>query len=153
MLSLSYLSSQVCLETPYVVRLVNCQVLAPVQPVFTFEHPRDLKTGDNSRHATLTFEITQDAVVHGFAGYFDSTLYEEVKMSTHPERHSPDMFSWFPLVFALLEPVHVRAGDRVTLHMWRCLSETKVWYEWCLTEPVPTQIHNPYGRSYTIGLL
>ena len=28
----------------------------------------------------------------------------------------------------------------------------QVWYEWCITKPVPIHVHNPGGRSYTIGL-
>ena len=50
------------------------------------------------------------------------------------------------------EPVLVRADERVDVSMWRVVSDKSVWYEWCLTSPRPTPIHNPRGRSYTIGL-
>ncbi|KAK9820236.1 hypothetical protein WJX72_007776 [[Myrmecia] bisecta] len=38
------------------------------------------------------------------------------------------------------------------VHMWRCGAHHKVWYEWGLTAPAVTPIHNPCGRSYYVGL-
>ena len=41
-------------------------------------------------------------MLHGFAGYFEAVLYENVGLSIHPERKdvvSKDMLSWFPLFF------------------------------------------------------
>lgn len=62
------------------------------------------------------------------------------------------MFSWFPLYFPLRTPVLLKPGDTASAHLWRCTSSTKVWYEWALTSPAPSPIHNPNGRSYWIGL-
>lgn len=62
------------------------------------------------------------------------------------------MFSWFPLYIPLRTPVVLKRGDKVSAHFWRCTSSTKVWYEWALTSPAPSPIHNPNGRSYWIGL-
>lgn len=36
--------------------------------------------------------------------------------------------------------------------MWRCVGRHKVWYEWAVTEPLASPIHNPGGRSYAVGL-
>ena len=67
----------------------------------------------NSRHCHVTFVCRTRGVVHGLAGYFESTLYEsklkdtageKVEISTHPERidkKSKDMISWFPIFFSL----------------------------------------------------
>ena len=67
----------------------------------------------NSRFCHLTFVCRTRGVSHGFAGYFESTLYESqveekegerVEISTHPERidaKSKDMVSWFPIFFPL----------------------------------------------------
>lgn len=63
---------------------------------------------DNSRYGTLQFEIKCDAVVHGFAGYFETVLYKEVMLSINPATHSPGMFSWFPVLFPLITPVSVK---------------------------------------------
>ena len=38
------------------------------------------------------------------------------------------------------------------VHFWRCVSKTKVWYEWVVTNPCKTHLHNPGGRSYWVGL-
>ena len=62
------------------------------------------------------------------------------------------MFSWFPLYMPLRHPVLVRDGATVSAHFWRHVSPGKVWYEWALLEPHASPIHNPNGRSATIGL-
>ena len=36
--------------------------------------------------------------------------------------------------------------------MWRCVTEKSVWYEWTMVRPQTLPLHNPKGRSYTIGL-
>jgi hypothetical protein len=36
---------------------------------------------DNTRFATLSFAVTEDAVLHGFAGYFEAQLYDDVYIS------------------------------------------------------------------------
>ncbi|PAA83204.1 hypothetical protein BOX15_Mlig014197g3 [Macrostomum lignano] len=145
------------LETPYVVNLVNSELLAPPQPVFTFRHPAesagpDGRPASNERYIELTYRAERTGVLHGFAGYFDSRLYGSVSMSILPEDHSPDLFSWFPLVFPLHYPVPVKCGDAITVAMWRVVSATAVWYEWALLAPVVLPIHNAGGRSFTINL-
>jgi len=58
-----------------------------------------------------------------------------------------------PLVVVVMQdPVYLRQGDKLVVHFWRLSNPKNVWYEWCLTEPVARPIHNPKGRSYTIGL-
>lgn len=142
-------------ETAFVVKFHNVYVAARPQPVFTFAHPnpeKDPELIDNTRSETLTFVVEEATTIHGFAGYFDSQLFADVRISIHPETHSPNMFSWFPLYFPLRTPLRVAKGERVTVHMWRCSGGGKVWYEWSVTEPVVLPVHNPNGRSYYIGL-
>jgi hypothetical protein len=43
-------------------------------------------------------------------------------------------------------------GDDLEIHFWRCVNRTHVWYEWCVTKPLASAIHNPLGRSHNIGL-
>lgn len=62
------------------------------------------------------------------------------------------MVSWFPLVFPFEYPIHVRSKDKITLYLWRNVSSRYVWYEWVLTEPRPTKIHNAAGHVYKIAL-
>ena len=133
---------------------------------------------DNRRYACLRWVMpagdgAPSHLLHGFGGYFDATLFEPeaggaggapperaaaeareqaVHISTAPHTHTPGMFSWFPLFFPLRTPVHVAPGAVVELHMWRCVSAAKVWYEWALASPLAGPVHNPAGRSYAIGL-
>lgn len=124
------------------------------------------------------FDVNVSSVLHGFAGYFECVLYKEVSISINPQSHSKGkamqsrdifrlshlirdadlffvvsgMFSWFPIFFPLKTPVKLRQGDEVELHFWRINNDKRVWYEWCITKPVPVPVHNPNGRSHEIGL-
>jgi len=160
----SYMSSQrpprcskktkfASLETPYVVRLLNCHLLAPVQPVFTYEHPKKDLEQSNDRYKEMEFEIKETGTIHGFAGYFHCVLYKDVTMSIHPDWHSPDMFSWFPIVFPIVRPIQIEADSVLKFHIWRVSNSKSVWYEWACTKPDVTAIHNPNGRSYSMSLL
>lgn len=79
-------------------------------------------------------------------------LYLPTRRRTSAAATKQGMFSWFPLYIPLRTPVVLKPGDKVSAHFWRCTSSTKVWYEWALTSPAPSPIHNPNGRSYWIGL-
>lgn len=84
----------------------------------------------NSRFCHLTFVCRTRGVIHGLAGYFESTLYEsqveatkgeKVEISTHPDRidcKSKDMISWFPIFFPLkvskLLPLQTRVNRTLT---------------------------------------
>ncbi|XP_032666886.1 protein arginine N-methyltransferase 5 isoform X2 [Odontomachus brunneus] len=139
-------------ETPYVVHLQNKYDIAKPQALFTFEHPNRATVIDNSRYETTTFQVKQECVLHGFSGYFRTILYKHITLSIEPSTYSPEMFSWFPIFFPLKEPVYLKAEDQLVAHFWRKCSSKKVWYEWCISKPIPVSIHNPGGRSYTIGL-
>ncbi|KAK7114500.1 protein arginine N-methyltransferase 5-like [Littorina saxatilis] len=139
-------------EMPYVVRLHNCQMLAEPQKVFQFHHPNRDAFIDNNRYKSMTFDIAEDCVIHGLAGYFDTVLYKDVTLSILPSTHSPGMFSWFPILFPLRTPTYVTKGTKVVIDIWRRVTEKNVWYEWTMVRPQPLPLHNPKGRSYTIGL-
>lgn len=94
-------------ETPYVVRLHNFHQLAEPKPCFTFTHPtkgRNKQTHavcpeaslrhvlydhsfflvsdmNNNRYQCLQFSVGCNSVLHGFAGYFETTLYKDVTLS------------------------------------------------------------------------
>ncbi|KAI9885696.1 MAG: NAD(+) kinase [Watsoniomyces obsoletus] len=58
----------------------------------------------NTRYARLSFPCPVRGACDGLAGYFETTLYGEVELSTRPDQidsKSPDMTSWFPLFFPL----------------------------------------------------
>ncbi|XP_073315175.1 protein arginine N-methyltransferase 1.5 isoform X1 [Primulina huaijiensis] len=142
-------------ETAYVVKFHRVARLAQTQPVFTFIHPEYSNKKSNQRYKKLHFDIPKDtgsALVHGFAGYFDATLYKDVHLGIEPSTSTPNMFSWFPVFFPLRTPVCVQPGIPLEVHFWRCSGSTKVWYEWCVTSPSVTPLHNTNGRSYWVGL-
>lgn len=139
-------------ETPYVVRLRNANTLAYSQPCFTFTHPNKDVPIDNERYISLRFPVRMSATLHGFAGYFDTILYDDITLSINPKTHSEGMISWFPIFFPIKDPMYIPANSEIEVHIWRLCTEKKVWYEWCLTEPQTSCIHNPRGRSYWIGL-
>ncbi|KAL3859783.1 hypothetical protein ACJMK2_009977 [Sinanodonta woodiana] len=139
-------------EMPYVVRLHSCQILAQPQAVFNFKHPNKDPVFDNSRFISLQFDVDKNCVLHGFAGYFEAILYKDVNLSILPATHSPGMFSWFPILFPIRTPVYLKKDCRILVDFWRRCSPKNVWYEWTLREPQVLPIHNPKGRSYTIGL-
>ncbi|KAL3148615.1 Protein arginine N-methyltransferase 5 [Trebouxia sp. C0009 RCD-2024] len=140
-------------ETPFVAKLHRFTPLADPQPVFTFSHPNTAQPIDNSRYCQLTFESTgESAICHGFAGYFDAVLYKQIHLSILPSTHTPNMASWFPIYFPIQQPVQIAASQDLAMGIWRCAANHKVWYEWCVTQPQCSAIHNPNGRSYFVGL-
>jgi len=139
-------------ETSYVVKMHAYTQLAQSKPAFTFVHPNRDEFIDNSRFIELSFPMEMAATVHGFAGFFDATLFEDVHISINPETFSRGMFSWFPLLFPLRQPADVNPGDTLVCQYWRCCTKDKVWYEWSLTSPLSTCLHNAHGRSQAIGL-
>lgn len=124
---------------------------------------------DNARHHVLRFSCELGGTLHGFGGYFECELYrrstggagggaaaaaDAISFSTNPPTASAGMFSWFPAFLPLRTPIDVSPGETVELHVWRCVDEARarVWYEWALTQPAVSPVHNPNGSSYWIGL-
>eukprot|EP01155_Anaeramoeba_flamelloides_P009643 Anaeramoba_flamelloidesa1850_74.p1 GENE.a1850_74~~a1850_74.p1 ORF type:complete len:210 (-),score=46.45 a1850_74:138-767(-) len=146
-------------ETPYVVKFGKYKYLSDVQKCFTFVHPlpkESIKQNNshNNRSKSFHFVISKDALIHGFAAFFDTILYKDVKLSINPIDHTPQMASWFPIYFPIQKPILVKAGDYLNATMWRCTSNDlkRVFYEWTVTYPVILPIHNVNGRSSFIGL-
>ncbi|KAJ3027243.1 UNVERIFIED_CONTAM: Protein arginine N-methyltransferase 5 [Siphonaria sp. JEL0065] len=162
------------LETPYVVKLKAINPIGGSEPVpiWTFSHPQravDVSPAGtknfnvhNTRFSSTRVTATQDVLMHGIAGYFESILYRTTILSINPATHSPDMHSWFPIFFPIQTPVYLRKGENVDVLFWRCTDERKVWYEWAVV-PVDAGsgegvvgganlIHNVGGRSSWIGL-
>lgn len=138
-------------ETSYVVKLHDFFELGKPQEVFNFVHPSP-PPYNNDRSITLEFEAPTSTLIHGFSGYFDCCLYKDVHISIAPQNHTTDMVSWFPIWFPIRTPMTVKRGDKITIHMWRHNGNGKVWYEWSISTPVSTSIHNTAGRSHAIGL-
>lgn len=137
-------------ETNYVVLLQNNYHIDEPKPVFTFVHPNRDEPIDNTRFQTLEFDVQNDCVLTGFAGYFEAILYGEVNISIHPLKHTAGLISWFPMYFPLSEPQHLRAGDKIVVDFWRKEYPTAVWYEWQTKAPHLSHIHNLDGHAHKI---
>lgn len=151
------------LETLWVVYMQNKHDIAETKLVFTFNHPskavkdeegcdksdyRGLPLTNNRRQATLTWDVQQDNIMHGFGGYFDCTLYGNEMISIVPGTHSPGMISWFPVFIPIKTPMRVQKGDKITATFWRCVDSRRVWYEWVVeVGNRSTPLHNANGRS------
>ena len=105
-------------ETPFVVAVHNAYQMAPSKVAFYFSHPtpdpgpHGPPAPDNSRYVSVSWDVPLGATLHGFVGYFHSTLYADVCISTDPATLSVGMFSWFPLYMPLRHPVRVADGTR-----------------------------------------
>lgn len=140
-------------QKPYVVQLNNVYTIAPAKPLFTFHHPRtNLEENNSNKDGFLTFNISQDCILHGFAGYFETILYKDVKLSIVPETFSEGMFSWFPAYFPLIKPTFLHTGEELQINFWRCSTKFKVWYEWCVAKPYQSVMHNINGEMYCMSL-
>ncbi|KAJ3226307.1 hypothetical protein HK099_005138 [Clydaea vesicula] len=165
-------------ETGYVVKIHRAVHISKPQKVFTYCHPYREKNFEtrlghenfnlhNNRYEILKFNVDGNSIgkngifMHGMAGYFHATLYKDVFLSTHPDDHSKDMNSWFPIYFPIKTPMYLSANGEVEIHIWRRTDSNKVWYEWCVSSAEkggqslsngPLQLHNGGGRSSWIGL-
>jgi len=138
-------------ETAYVVKFHAVNMLDKPQSCFEFLHPSVDK--DCTRHQIMTFNIPHASVLHGFAGFFDSQLYDDVHISILPATFTDSMFSWFPLFFPIRQPTYLKAGSVLEVHFLRLSNAKQVWYEWSFsTDDVQSPLHNPNGRSWWIGL-
>jgi len=136
------------LETGYVVNFHEAfYPCSSIEECFSFRHP-NWAFESNDRYAEAGFTADVDALVHGFAGFFDCDLYDGVRISISPGTFSEGMFSWFPIFLPLPTPMLVKKGDRIYSHWWRRHAGGKAWYEWCLSEPTATPLQNPGGRSW-----
>lgn len=139
-------------EQIYVVNMRNMYIISPAQPLFTFNHPRCDLERNNNRYTTLTFDIQQDCILHGFAGYFNAVLYKDINISIEPSTFSTGMFSWYPAYIPIKSSVTLKKDEQLKVHFWRLSDASKVWYEWSISKPNSMPVHNPNARSYSMQL-
>lgn len=139
----------------YVVHVRNAYLIDDPQKVFTFVHDDLTKPPnerDNSRAKTMTFRSKLKTVCHGFVGYFDCCLYDDIYLSIVPSTQNANMFSWFPIYFPFQVPFNVDPNDEIVIHLTRNVGNNSVWYEWTVQQPTPSKIHNLKGKHYSISL-
>mmetsp|Transcript_325 Transcript_325/g.598 ORF Transcript_325/g.598 Transcript_325/m.598 type:complete len:732 (-) Transcript_325:1361-3556(-) len=136
-------------ERPYVVSIYRGALLSPPQACFTFENKPGSAPSDrgHERHLSLTYTVGDSGMLHGFSGYFEAVLYKDITISTRPDAATPALITWFPFFFPLVHPLYVPRDSVCTVELWRRTSHHQIWYEWALTSPEISAIHNPMGRS------
>lgn len=78
-------------------------------------HGIDLVEADNpSINERLKFEFSKSGTLHGFAGWFQALLTDDVLIDTSP---SSPKTHWKQAFFPIREPVHVKKGDYVIIDM------------------------------------
>lgn len=117
-------------EVSWLICFRNVYYIDDPKETFRFVHPNREEPINNLRHTILNFKPEEDCVVHGFAGYFTSELYKDIKISIHPETHTQSMTSWYPIFFPTPEPIVFKKGQDIIFEISRKADEHKVWYEW-----------------------
>lgn len=132
----------------YVVKLNNYYLISEPQKLFKFEHEDlsiDPSLKSNERYMSLIFESKTNTLCHGFAGYFDANLFDEISLSTVKDRATPHMNSWFPAFVPLENPLRLKRGDKIVVHFWRRENSVSVWYQWAITQPERSRIYSQNG--------
>lgn len=132
----------------YVVKLNNYYLISEPQKLFNFKHEdlsSDPDSKSNERYMNLIFESKTSTVCHGFAGYFDANLFDEISLSTVFDRATPYMNSWFPAFIPLENPLQLKKGDKIAVHFWRKENSISVWYQWAITHPERSRIYSQNG--------
>ncbi|KAH8582591.1 Hs17p [Cryptosporidium sp. chipmunk genotype I] len=153
--AVSYLKSRT-LEMPLVSRLRSHYKISLEGPkeVFSFHHPTEFiqEIMDNTIFTSIEFTSKTDSVLHGFLGYFKCDLYNEIGFSTLPCDLNNGLISWFEFFIPISNPILLKKSDKITFNIWRKSNKEKVWYEWLVTEPSTSFIHNLNGRMYSMRL-
>ena len=139
----------------YVVHVRNAYLIDEPKSVFHFEHKdlvRPPSERDNNRSKRLIFRSKLKTVCHGFIGYFDCCLFENIYLSIVPTTQNANMFSWFPIYFPIQVPFNVIPEEEIQVHFTRNVDNSHVWYEWTILKPMPSKIHNLKGKHYSISL-
>ncbi|EDO05673.1 PRMT5 arginine-N-methyltransferase family protein [Babesia bovis T2Bo] len=154
-------------QQPYIVALNKiCKITDGPKPCFKFAHPNEYVTkwkqeddtfpgmpqgnnDHNNRYMCMTYKANLNCFIHGFAGYFECMLYNDIKISILPGVMD-DQISWFPMFFPLISPVYVKESQSIMVHFWRKHDERRVWYEWTLTLPHVTNVHNSNGICHSV---
>lgn len=134
-------------EHMHTVAMDRARLLAEPGACFTFAHP-----GDHAfeQDVHLSFELEATGVLHGFAGFFEATLFGDVTLSIHPTTHTPRMRSWTPVFFPLRDPPTVAAKERIDVTFYRRGRRNRVWYEWVITGPALGRLHNAGGGAFSM---
>lgn len=142
------------IESLWVSHKIPFQILSSkINKLWTFHHP--MKKNDFSKSRTTVFKIKHRGEVHGLIGFFTATLYDDsTVLSIIPQgynikndeeypvqitedlTHTPEMFSWSPMVFPLNQPLSIVDDTELSVSISRLHNSNKVWYEWSMESSI-----------------
>jgi len=149
-------------ERPYLVAAHRAMQLSTAQPCFEFQLPARteatrttasaLTALESDRTQCMQFGIAEATQLHGFIGYFEARLFNDVVLSTVPESYSHGLLSWFSSYLPLRKTLVLQSESILQMQIWRRYEDGKMWYEWTVLSPQVVPIHNPNGRSFSVAM-
>lgn len=113
-------------EMNWLSYLSNVYFIDKPQELWTFYHPNQDEVIDNNRYKSITFTAKLDCYLHGFSGYFTSTLYKEIEISILPKTHTKGMASWYSMFLPIVSPFMIKKGEKFSLQIWRKVKAEKM---------------------------
>ena len=113
-------------EMNWLSYLSNVYYIDKPQELWAFYHPNRDEIIDNNRYKSIKFTAKLDCYLHGFSGYFTSTLYKEIEISILPKTHTHGMASWYSMFLPIISPFVVKKGQSFSLQIWRKVKSDKM---------------------------
>ena len=100
--------------------------------------------------ADAVFEITEEGVLHGMAGWFSSTLSATVTIDTGPHQTPTH---WGQILFPTGRPNHVQPGDAITFGFEETNSKKESTWQWRgeVTDGASQTVVQPFAFQATRG--
>ncbi|OWB59299.1 hypothetical protein B5S31_g42 [[Candida] boidinii] len=87
----------------------------------------------NKRISKINLTCKNKGTIHGLIGYFESTLYLDIKISNSPINPNPNsLISWLPIFLPIEQPINVVNNQEISILLKRDTDNSKVWYEWSI---------------------
>ncbi|GMF98310.1 unnamed protein product [[Candida] boidinii] len=87
----------------------------------------------NKRISKVNLTCKNKGTIHGLIGYFESTLYSNIKISNSPTNPNPNsLISWLPVFLPIEQPINVVNNQEISVLLKRDTDNSKVWYEWSI---------------------
>lgn len=135
----------------------NFYECAAAQELFSFKHQcsytdRSIRVQTDTRTKRPQFVMDRDALVTGFAGYFQAAMYKDVTLTTRTLFNNRNIGCVPMAYFPLKSPQTLNAQQKLKAGFWlhTDADKQKCWYEWHTTAPYPTSFQNLKGESFTL---
>lgn len=121
------------------------------EPQRAYRHDAAQVTRDTHADAKLTFEINAAGTLHGYGGWFEARLAEDVVVTNAPPNASPQ--AWDNLLLPIAEPVSVTPGMIVELRLraYDRPRQRQFWQWDTIVHDVAAQVIARYQQSTFFG--